>query len=67
MIYLWAWIIKNSSKIFYSLSFLVSQAEGLTIMQRHLKAPSSMKTNLVENIPILQTLGSYVNEKHMLG
>ena len=22
-----------------------------------------MKTNLVENIPVLQTLGSYVNEK----
>lgn len=46
---------------------LVSQARGLTMSQRHLKAPSSMKTNLVENIPILQTLGSYVNEKHMLG
>ena len=41
----------------------VSQARDLTVSQRHLKAPSSMKTSLVENIPILQTLGSYVNEK----
>ena len=42
---------------------LVSQARGLTVSQRHLKAPSSMKTNLDENIPILQTLGSSVNKK----
>ena len=38
----------------------VSQARGLTVSQRHLKAP---KTNLDENIPILQTLGSSVNEE----